>query len=150
MNKEAHTLFDAIFAPKTVALVGASSDASKNTSRPQRMLRAHGFGGVVLPVNPKRDIIFGERAYPSLLDAPGQIDHAFIMVPCDAVPRAVDECVERKVTVATIYTDGFAETGPEGRRKQEDIARRAREGGLVSSVPTAVAFTAAGRLAPFR
>lgn len=123
-------LFDALLAPKTIALVGASSDASKNTSRPQRMLRAHGFTGTVLPINPRRDNVFGERSYPTLLDAPGPIDHAFIMVPADAVPRAVEECVERHVTVATIYTDGFAEIGPEGRRKQEEIVRTARAGGL--------------------
>jgi acyl-CoA synthetase (NDP forming) len=130
MNDDARKLFDAVFAPKSVALVGASSDASKNTARPQRMLRAHGFAGTVLPINPKREAIFGERAYPSLLDAPGHIDQAFIMVPADAVPRAIDECVERDVTVATIYTDGFAETGLEGRRRQEELVSRARAGGV--------------------
>ena len=130
MNEHGRRVFDALFAPKTVALVGASSDASKNTSRPQRMLRAHRYAGTVLPINPKHDVIFGERAYPTLLDAPGQIDHAFIMVPADAVPRAVEECVKREVTVATIYTDGFAETGPDGRRRQEEIVHLARTGGV--------------------
>jgi acetate---CoA ligase (ADP-forming) len=130
VNEHDRKLFDAIFTPKTIALVGASSDASKNTSRPQRMLRAHGYAGTVLPINPKREVIFGERAYPALLDAPGQIDHAFIMVPVDAVPRAVEECIKREVTIATIYTDGFAETGPEGRRRQEEIVHLARAGGV--------------------
>jgi acyl-CoA synthetase (NDP forming) len=123
-------LFDALFAPKTIALVGASSDASKHTARPQRMLREHGFTGTVLPINPGHTIVFGERAYPTILDAPGLIDHAFIMVPIDAVPRAVEECVERQVTVATIYTDGFAEIGAVGQRKQEEIVRIAKAGGL--------------------
>jgi acyl-CoA synthetase (NDP forming) len=129
-SESRRTLFDALFAPKTIALVGASSDASKNTSRPQRMLRAHGFTGTILPINPKREEVFGERTYPTLLDAPGPIDHAFIMVPAGAVLRAVQECVERDVTVATIYTDGFAEIGPEGRRKQEEILHTAQAGGL--------------------
>ena len=130
MSADAPRLFEAIFAPRTIALIGASSDTSKNTSRPQRMLREHGFTGAVLPINPRRDVVFGERAYASLLDAPGQIDHAFIMVPADAVPQAVDDCVEREVTVATIYTDGFAEVGAEGRLKQDALVTRARAGGL--------------------
>ena len=58
------------------------------------------------------------------------IDHAFIMVPASAVPRAIEECVKREVPVATIYTDGFAETGAEGRRRQEEIVEIARAGGV--------------------
>lgn len=94
------------------------------------MLRAHGFDGTIVPVNPRRDTIFGERAYPSLLDAPGQIDHAFIMVPVSAVPEAIEECAKREVTVATIYTDGFAETGPGGMRLQQELVEVARRGGV--------------------
>ncbi len=123
-------VFDALFRPKTIALVGASSDEKKNTSRPQRMLHAHGFVGSVLPINPKQDIIFGDRAYPTLADAPGSIDHAFIMVPADAVADAVADCVKRKVPVATIYTDGFAEAGVEGHHKQAQIVNIARQGGV--------------------
>ncbi|WP_221177080.1 acetate--CoA ligase family protein [Nocardioides pocheonensis] len=123
-------LFDALFAPRAIALVGASGDATKNTARPQRMLRSHGFGGTIVPINPGRDEIFGERAYPSILDAPGRIDHAFIMVPVDAVPRAIEECGKRGVTVATIYTDGFAETGPQGARLQEELVNVARQHGV--------------------
>lgn len=123
-------LFDALFAPKAIALVGASGDATKNTARPQRMLRSHGYGGLIIPINPGREEIFGDRAYPSILDAPGQIDHAFIMVPADAVPQAIEDCAKRDVTVATIYTDGFAESGPEGRRREEALVDVARDGGV--------------------
>nr|WP_056924170.1 acetate--CoA ligase [Phycicoccus sp. Soil802] len=130
MTAQDNLLFDALFAPKTIALVGASSDAAKNTSRPQRMLRSHGFTGTILPINPRRDHVFGDRAYPSLLEAPGQIDHAFIMVPVDAVARAVEDCVARNVSVATVYTDGFAEVGPEGRRRQDELVDIARAGGV--------------------
>jgi acyl-CoA synthetase (NDP forming) len=123
-------LFKALFEPDTIALVGASGDATKNTSRPQRSLRRHGFAGTVLPINPNRDEIFGERSYPTLLAAPGRIDHAFIMVPAAAVSQAVADCVARKVPIATIYADGFAETGPEGRRRQDQLVALARGGGV--------------------
>jgi acyl-CoA synthetase (NDP forming) len=125
-------VFDALFAPRSIALVGASSDAAKNSARPQRMLRAHGYTGTILPINPGRDEVFGERAYASLLDVPeGQpIDHAFIMVPVGAVAEAVRQCAAREVPVATIYTDGFAEVGGEGIDRQTEIMAIAREGGV--------------------
>ena len=58
-------LAQALFAPRGVALIGASGDAKKNTARPQRYLRKHGYTGRIYPVNPSRDEIFGERAYPN-------------------------------------------------------------------------------------
>jgi acyl-CoA synthetase (NDP forming) len=123
-------LSDALFAPKSVALIGASGDARKNTSRPQRFLRKHGYTGRIIPINPGRDEIFGEQAYPNLQSVPDAIDHAFIMVPADAVAAALEQCVAKKVPVATIYSDGFAETGEAGRRKQEQVLAIARSGGV--------------------
>jgi acyl-CoA synthetase (NDP forming) len=123
-------LSEALFAPKSIALIGASGDARKNTSRPQRFLRKHGYTGRIVPVNPGRDEIFGEKAYPDLTAVPGHIDHAFIMVPTDAVAAAVEQCVAKKVPVVTIYSDGFAETGSAGRRKQEQLLAIARAGGV--------------------
>ena len=123
-------LSDALFSPKTVALIGASGDAKKNTSRPQRFLRKHGYTGRIIPINPARAEIFGEKAYPDLMSVPEAIDHAFIMVPADAVAAAIEQCVEKKVVTATIYSDGFAETGDEGRRKQEQVLTIARAGGV--------------------
>ena len=123
-------LAQALFEPKTVALIGASGDAKKNTSRPQRFLRKHGYKGRIVPVNPGRDEIFGEKAYPDLMSVPEAIEHAFIMVPRDAVAAAIKQCVEKKVLTATIYSDGFAETGDEGRRMQEEVMAIARAGNV--------------------
>ena len=123
-------LAQALFAPKTVALIGASGDAKKNTSRPQRFLRKHGYTGKIIPVNPGRDEIFGEKAYPDLMSVPGAIEHAFIMVPREAVAAAIRQCADKKVVAATIYSDGFAETGEQGRRMQEEVLAIARAGGV--------------------
>src|SRR5688500_14969081 len=122
-------LFQALFEPKSVALIGASGDATKNTSRPQRYLRKHAYTGRIIPINPGRDEIFGEKAYPDVASVPETIDHAFIMVPAKAVQAAIEQCAARGVPVATIYSDGFAETGPEGRRAQEKLLEIARAGG---------------------
>ena len=123
-------LFNAMFAPRSIALVGASADVAKNNARPQRFLRAHGYPGRILPINPARSEILGERAYPDLRAAPGPIDHAFIMVPAAAVPAVIDQCCELKVPVATIFSAGFAELGAAGQQVQHDIVARARAGGL--------------------
>ena len=104
--------------------------SSDLTSRPQRFLRHYKYPGKIIPVNPGRDEVLGEKAYPSVLDVPGEVDHAFIMVPTDAVEAALVQCVEKKVPVVTIYSDGFAETGAAGRVKQEKLLAIARKGNV--------------------
>jgi acyl-CoA synthetase (NDP forming) len=123
-------LAQALFAPRSVALIGASGDATKNTSRPQRFLRKHGFTGAVFPINPGRDEIFGERAYPDLRAVTAPVDHAFIMVPAPAVAAAIAQCCEKRVPVVTIFSDGFAETGAAGRQQQDDLLKLARASGV--------------------
>jgi len=115
-------LAQAVFSPGVIALIGASGDERKNTSRPQRFLRKHGYSGRIVPVNPGRDEIFGEKAYPDIASVPGAVDHAFIMVPTDAVAGALEQCVAKRVPVVTVYSDGFAETGTAGRAKQARLS----------------------------
>jgi acyl-CoA synthetase (NDP forming) len=129
-NAASIPLAQAVFEPRSVALVGASGDVTKNTSRPQRYLRKYGYPGAVYPINPGRDEIFGARAYPDVTAVPGGVDHAFIMVPAKSVKAALEQCVRKRVPVVTIYSDGFAETGPEGRRAQDELLALARAGGV--------------------
>lgn len=123
-------LFRALFAPRGIALYGASGDATKNTARPQRYLRKHGYAGRIAPINRSRSEVLGETAYPSLAQAPGEIDQAFIMVPPEDVPAACDECFTRRVPVVTIFTDGFGETGESGRRIERELVAKARAAGV--------------------
>jgi acyl-CoA synthetase (NDP forming) len=124
------SLFQALFAPRGIALYGASGDAAKNTARPQRYLRRHGYAGRIAPINRTRREVLGETAYPSLAAAPGEIDHAFVMVPPEDVPAACDECFARHVPVVTIFTDGFGETGEAGRKVEGQLVARARAAGV--------------------
>ncbi len=130
MNDSLAVLRQQVFSPRAVALIGASSDASKNTSRPQRYMRKYGYAGKLFPINPGRDEIFGEKAYPDITAVPHAIDHAFIMVPANRVAKALEQCVAKKVPVVTIYTDGFAEVGAAGRALQEELQRIATAGGV--------------------
>jgi acyl-CoA synthetase (NDP forming) len=120
----------ALFSPKTVALVGASADAKKLASRPQRVLRKHGFDGTIIPINPGRDEINGDKAYPDIRSVPQKIDHAFIMVPAKAVPGVIEDCAAAGVKAATIFSAGFAETGEEGLRMQRRMVETARAAGV--------------------
>ena len=123
-------LAQALFAPRAVALVGASGDARKNTARPQRYLKKHGYAGRVVPINPARGEVLGERAYPSLAAAPEGIEHAFVMAGGDAVEQALEDCGVRGVPVMSVYSDGFADAGAEGAVRQAKLAARARKLGV--------------------
>ena len=117
------SLAQALFAPRAVALVGASGDAKKNTARPQRFLAKHGYAGRVLPINATRAEVLGQQAYPSIAHAPQPIDHAFIMVP--DVEQAIEDCGRCGVPVASIFSDGFADVGAAGAARQARLVARA-------------------------
>ncbi|HKX08917.1 MAG TPA: acetate--CoA ligase family protein [Stellaceae bacterium] len=124
------SLAEALFRPRGVALIGVSDDAGKTAGRPLRFLRKHGYAGPIYPINPNRSSVQGERAYASLADVPGPVDHAYILVNTPAVEAAVAACAQAGVAVASILASGFAEAGAEGREHQRKIVEVARSGGL--------------------
>lgn len=153
------SLFQALFCPRSIALIGASGEAGKNTARPQQFLRRHGWAGTLYPVNRTRPELFGEPAWPSLDEVPGPIDHAFVMVPAPQVMDALEACARKGVPLMTVYSDGFAEAG-EGALQQA-LADRARALGVrllgpncigvidaVSRMPLTVNASLAGELSP--
>jgi acyl-CoA synthetase (NDP forming) len=127
-ERSAVELARALFSPRSVALVGASGDAAKNTSRPQRYLAKFGFAGTVSPINPARAEILGLKSYKRVSEVPGGVDHALIMV--SDVEGALEDCGAKGVPVATIFTDGFADAGAEGMARQAKLAARARALGV--------------------
>lgn len=115
------SLYDAIFRPASVAVVGASSDPGKTTGRPVDFLDRSGWAGRLYPVNPARASVLGRTAYPSMRALPEVPDHAFILAPADAAVSAAAECAELGVRVVTILADGFLETDPAGARRIEAL-----------------------------
>jgi len=101
-------LRQALLAPRRIALVGASDDATKTAARPLQYLRRAGFAGTLYPINPRRDSVGGERAWHSLEALPERPDHAYILTPTDAAIDAVEECGRLGIPVATVLADGFA------------------------------------------
>jgi acetate---CoA ligase (ADP-forming) len=123
-------LADALFRPRSIALVGASGDQNKHASLPHQYLRRHGYGGEIFPINANRASVFGERAFKSVFQVGKPVDHAFIMLPTNAVFDAVSDCCKAGVRCATILSNGFAESGKSGREQQQELVEMARDGGM--------------------
>jgi acyl-CoA synthetase (NDP forming) len=123
-------LAQALFSPRAIALVGASGDAAKHTARPLRFLRKHGYTGRIVTINASRSEVFGERAWSSVAEAPGEIDHAFVMTSGESVERTLEECGTRGIPVVTILSGGFADVGAEGAARQTRLVARARALGV--------------------
>ena len=101
----------ALLAPRSVALVGASDDATKTAARPQQYLRRAGFGGRVYPINPRRDTVLGAPAWPSLAALPEVPEHVFVLSPTDSILPTLEECARLGVKLVTVLASGFSEAG---------------------------------------
>jgi acyl-CoA synthetase (NDP forming) len=115
------SLGQALFSPRSIAIIGASDDPAKTSGRPVLFLRRAGFQGAIYPVNPRRDTVLGERAWPSVAALPEVPDHAYIVTPTDLVLAALEDCAAAGVRVASILANGFSEAGPEGLAREEQL-----------------------------
>ncbi|WP_191967175.1 MULTISPECIES: acetate--CoA ligase family protein [Haloferax] len=114
-----------LFNPQAIAVIGASQDPNKRGNYTISDLLRWGYDGDIYPVNPKYDEVHDLPAYPSVLDIPGQVDLAFIVIPAQYVPEAIRECGEAGVAGAVINTAGFGEVGEESL--EDELAVAARE-----------------------
>ena len=111
-----------LLAPQSVAIVGQSNDATKTAGRPLKYLRQAGYAGRIYPINPRRDEVLGERAWPSLAALPEVPEHAYIVASTDATMEAIEECGRLGVPVVTALANGFSETGAEGTAREARIS----------------------------
>ncbi|WP_338748789.1 acetate--CoA ligase family protein [Janibacter alittae] len=121
---------DALFEPRSIAVLGASSDPTKIGGRPVHFAKESGFTGAVYPVNPKADTIQGLPAFPDIESIPGEVDLALIALPNSAVTDAVHACGRKGVKVVTIFSAGFAEMDENGDAQQQKLVDIARGYGM--------------------
>jgi len=119
-----------MFRPKSVAILGASTDENKIGGRPVRYLKHYGFGGPIYPVNPNYAEVQGLKAYKSILDVDGEVELALIALPAAATLQAIRDCAEKGVKSVVIFSSGFAEIGDEGRQAQLEMRRIAEAAGM--------------------
>lgn len=115
---------DAILHPRSIAVVGASSNVDSPGHDYVRSFVEYGFRGPVYPVNPRAREILGLPAYPALSAVPGQVDFVVSCIPADGVLPLLDECAAKGVKAVELFTGRFSETG---RRDAADLERRVLE-----------------------
>ena len=116
-----------LFEPKSVAIVGASSDPSKASGLPLRNIVTSKFTGRIYPINPRAMEIHGLPCYPTVTDLPEAPDVAILMVDARLSPQVLEECGKKGVKTAIVGSAGFSESGPEGQERQaqlSDIAKK--------------------------
>ncbi|KPH62561.1 acetate--CoA ligase family protein [Novosphingobium aerophilum] len=121
--------------PRSVAIVGASDRPGALGASVLKNLVDRGFSGEIHLVNPKREEIGGRRCVPDVAALPEDVDVAVLAIPQAAVLDAVRELAQRRCGAAVIFSAGFAEGGPEGLARQEELARIARDSGMVIEGP---------------
>ena len=115
-----------LLAPRSVAVLGASSDPTRIGGRPIAYMRAQGFPGGLYPINPNRAEIQGLKAYASVADLPETPDVAIVAVPAELAPSSVEELARRGCKAVVMFTAGFAEMDEAGAAVQAQMVATAR------------------------
>jgi acetyltransferase len=121
---------DPIFRPRSLAVIGASTQVEKWGHRMVVRPLNTGYRGMIYPVNPNSREIAGIRSYPSISSLPAGIDLAVITLPAAMVPEALGECLRHGIRGAVVISAGFAEANQEGEKLQQELARLAKAAGV--------------------
>ncbi|RSZ38690.1 CoA-binding protein [Variovorax beijingensis] len=130
----------ALFAPRAIAVVGASSNAQKIGGIPVDYQRRFGFEGALYPVNPNAERIQELPAFPSLRAIGQPVDLAILAVPSALVDGALDDAIAAGVKGVVLFSSGFAEVGAEGAAAQVRLGDKARAAGVRLVGPNCLGF----------
>jgi acyl-CoA synthetase (NDP forming) len=119
-----------LLAPRSVAVLGASSDPTRISGRPIAYMRSQGFAGALYPVNPNRAEVQGLKAYASIADLPETPDVAIVAIASEHVPPAVEELGKKGCKAIVMFTAGFAEMDEAGEVVQAKMVATARSYGM--------------------
>ncbi len=111
--------------PRSVAVIGASSDPAKTAGRPVAYLVKHGFAGAIYPVNPKLDAIGALPCYKDIASLPEVPDVAIVLLGAERAIGAVKELAARGCAAAIVLASGYTETGEVGARRQQQLLEAA-------------------------
>jgi acetate---CoA ligase (ADP-forming) len=120
----------AFLGPRSVAVIGASRRRGTVAGELFHNLLAAGFNGPVYPVNPKAAVVQSVLAYRSVLEVPGPVDLAVLVLPAPGVVQAARECAAKGVRGIVVISAGFAEVGSEGAQRQRELLAVCRAAGM--------------------
>jgi acetyltransferase len=115
---------DAMFSPRSVAVIGATETEGSVGRTVLENLTAQSFGGIVYPVNPKRPQVLGLRAYKSVREIHGSVDLAVVCTPAATVPAIISECEAAGVRGTVVISAGFREVGESGIELERELLKR--------------------------
>ena len=127
-----------LIAPRSIAVIGASSNPTKSGGVLFANLANGGFKGSLYPINRGATEIMGHKAYPLLSDVPEQIDLVYIVLPQAYVEEAIKQCVAAKARAACIITAGFSEASEKGRTDEDSLRKIASQSGLLMAGPNTI------------
>ncbi|MDH5742921.1 MAG: CoA-binding protein, partial [Candidatus Aminicenantes bacterium] len=123
-------MLDALFKPKSVAIVGASNNPLSIGHIVMQNLLDHNFKGPIYPINPKSRFIKSFRAYASVSEVPDEVDLVNISIKNTLVPHVLEDCGKKGVKFAIVHTAGFKEVGEEGLQLERQIVEIAHKYGM--------------------
>lgn len=121
---------DEILNPRSIAIVGTSTNPNKIGTVILQNLISGGYNGKIYPVNPKYDEILGRKVYPDILSIDEDIEQVCIAIPSHLVDTVIDQCIEKKVKSVVIISAGFKETGEEGKELELSITKRLKDSNI--------------------
>ena len=119
-----------LLAPRSVAVLGASSDPTRISGRPIAYMLSQGFQGGLYPINPNRAEVQGLKAYASIADLPETPDVAIVAVAAEVAAAAIEDLGKRGVKGIVMFTAGFAEMDEAGETAQQKMVATARSYGM--------------------
>ncbi|TGD36490.1 acetate--CoA ligase family protein [Brevibacterium aurantiacum] len=139
---------DALFRPQTVAFVGAS-DKNLFSRRAYAQFSRIAPDTLLPLVNPRSEVVHGQPTYKQCIDIPGGIDCAFMLTPADVTASALDDAADAGARAAVIVSQGWAEEGSVGAKRQEELVAKARARGMILLGPNHIGFANLwGKVAP--
>jgi len=129
---------DPFFNPSSIALIGASGSHGKGGNIILRNIMKAGFKGTLYPINPSGHDILGMKTYKNVIDIPGTVDLAMIVIPKAAVSDALEGCAAKGVKAVILSTGGYSDIGADGAREQKDLVQAVRNRGLRLMGPNSI------------
>ena len=123
-------MLDNFFKPDSVAVIGASREAGKVGYEVVKNLVENKFDGNIYPINPKADEVLGVKAYPNITAVPDKIGLAIMVIPSQFILSAIEDCGKKGIDSVIIITAGFKESGSEGAKLEQELAKRTKELGI--------------------
>lgn len=131
---------DPLLNPRSIAMIGASSNPGRIGGMPLELLTRFGYAGGIYPVNPKYQEVFGLRCWPDIEAVPEPVDLAVLAIGAAEVTPMLRRCHAKGIGAAIVYAAGFAEAGGEGTRLQDELEAFVAESGMAVAGPNCMGF----------